>query len=82
MLLTGALSSSVTVCACSASAVVSDIPPEGCGIGGSVYGTGGTIGVHGPAFAFLCSSGRTRGVPYGWNRPIGIIPVLVGPVLG
>ena len=51
--LTGALSSSVTVDVVSASAVVSDILPEGRAFGGLIYGISGVAGVDGPASASL-----------------------------
>ena len=69
-------------CVVSASAVVSDIPPEGCGVGGPTYGAGGGTKVDGPASAFLCSFARARDIPYGWYRPVRVSPALVGPALG
>jgi hypothetical protein len=82
-LLTVTLSSSVSVWFVSASVVVSDvIPPEGCNVGRPMYGKGGGANVDGPASAFPYSYERTRDTPYGWDHSVGIIPVLVGPVLG
>ena len=34
-----------------------------------------------PASAFQYSFGRVWDIPYGWNRPVCVNPVLVGPVL-
>ena len=80
--LTGALSSSVSELVVSASAVVSDIPPEGRNTGGLMYGTSGAPRVDGPASAFLYRVGRVRDTPYGWYHPVGIASVLVGAVMG
>ena len=80
--LTGALSSSVIFLVVSASAEVSDIPPEGREIGGLMYGTSGATMVEGPASAFLYRVGRVRDTPYGWYHPVGIASVLVGAVMG
>ena len=45
------------------------------GVGGPTYGIGGGTRVNGPS-AFLCSFARTWDVPYDWNCPVGINPVL------
>jgi len=81
MLLTVVLSSSAIALFVSASAVVSGTPPEGCGVGRLTYGTSGGMRVDGPISAFLCSFTRAWDVPYGWNCPVWINPVLVGLVL-
>ena len=70
-------------CVFSASAVVSDIIlPVGCRVGRPTHGTGGGIRVDGPATIFMCSLRRARDLPYGWNLPIDLGPVLAGPVPG
>ena len=35
------------------------------------------VSVDGPASAFVCSLRRALGVPYGWNRKVGTVTVLV-----
>ena len=65
----------------SASAVASDNPPEGCMAGGAMYETKGGTSVDGPASAFVCPFRRAPGVPYGWNRKVGTVTVLVEPLL-
>ena len=49
--------------------------------GGAMYETKGGTSVDGPASAFVCPFRRAPGVPYGWNRKVGTVAVLVEPLL-
>ena len=81
-LLTGTSSCSVIGLFCSASADVSgNDHPEGSGIGGPMYLTGGQACVDGPTATFSRSVARTRCVSYGRSDLAELISVLVGPEL-